>query len=141
MNNTKKISGFIARMPSDKKRFLIILGAIGILLILFSSFSGGEEAIKEDSLQEYKENLESELAELCSSVAGAGKCRVSVTFSEGERIEYKGSNKTSVTPPRVLGVTVICQGADSPSVKAAISDCMTSLFDISSKRVCVLKMK
>jgi len=92
-------------------------------------------------VEEYKRTLEGELEELCTSVRGVGRCRVTVTFSEGESLQYKGSSLIGSTPPRVMGVTVVCEGADRDSVREAISECMCSLFDIRSNRVCVLKMK
>ena len=93
------------------------------------------------TLDEYKIKLEGELETLCESIKGAGRCEVTVTFSEGEHLEYKGSNIIGSEPPRVLGVTVVCKGGSDLNVKRNICDCMTALFDIGSNRVCVLEMK
>lgn len=137
----KKTTDIIAYLKADKKRIFALLAAIlGIALILFS---GGEKKSEGGSstLSEYKEELEEELTELCSSIDGVGKCKVTVTFSEGESVEYKGSNVTRQEPPKVMGVTVICEGGDELHVKREISECMTALFDIGSNRVCVLKME
>lgn len=141
----EKAKNFIVSIKKDKKRLtMIILAALGILLLLVSapsSKSGGSEAETADSLSEYKKNLEAELSELCSSVKGAGRCRVKVSFSEGERAEYRGSNKIAETPPRVLGITVVAEGADRADVKAALTECMCAMFDIGANRVAVLEMK
>ena len=119
----------------------LIAGIVGVILILFSLGSGGETESAPVGLEEYKVRLESELESLCESIDGAGKCRVTVTFSEGERLEYKGSSVVGSEPPRVLGITVVCEGGDNFYIRNSISDCMTALFDIGANRVCVLKLK
>ncbi len=139
MNNLNSI---INSFIKDKKKLTVLLiGLFGILLIALSLGANTEKEQKEYTLDEYKAELEDELQALCESVEGAGKCRVTVTFSDGERFEYKGSNVIGIEPPRVLGVTVVCRGGDNADIKKSISECMTALFDIGSNRVCVLKMK
>lgn len=113
----------------------------GLFLILFSGGKRGAEAeIEGDSLSEYKASLESELSELCSRVKGVGKCYVTVSFERGEQNSYKGSALIESKPPRVLGVSIVCQGADSDIVKSELSDMMCALFDIGANRVSVLKL-
>lgn len=119
----------------------LIAGLVGIFLVLLSLGSDGEAQSAPMGLDEYKARLESELESLCESIDGAGKCRVTVTFSEGERLEYKGSSIVGSEPPRVLGITVVCDGGDNFYIRNSISDCMTALFDIGANRVCVLKLK
>ncbi len=137
-----KINKFITYFKEDKKRLILLFAAfVGIILIFVPSF-GSEKETKDDlTLYEYKAELEKELSDLCSSVKGAGKCIVRVTFAEGESFEYKGSNITASYPPKVAGVAVICEGAERDSVKTEITKCMVSLFGIGSNRVSVLKMK
>ena len=119
----------------------VAIGLMGIVLVLFSLGGESDEEHTPDGLEEYKIRLEEELEALCESIDGAGKCYVTVSFSEGERLEYKGSSLIGSEPPRVLGITVVCDGGDDAYIKSSISDCMTALFDIGSNRVCVLKLK
>ena len=115
--------------------------AIGAALLLACSFMSGEEKkSEEDNLAVYKAELEQSLAEFCSSVEGAGRCKVMVSFSSGESLEYKGGNLISSTPPKVLGVTVLCRGGDKDKVRADVTELVSSLFDIGKNRVCVLKL-
>lgn len=118
--------------------------ALGIALILLSSSFGAEPKEKSQSealtLEEYKEKLEGELTALCSDVSGVGKCKVFVTFERGEQNTYKSGVIIESKPPKVLGVTVICRGADSDYVKRELTDMITALFDIGSNRVAVLKL-
>ena len=116
-----------------------LLLILGLFLIVFSSGSAvGDEA--EEGLEEYKAELEAELSEMCSSVRGVGKCRVTVSFERGEEKVYKGSSLIESKPPKVLGVTVVCEGADSDKVRAEIISAMSALFDIGSNRIAVLKL-
>ena len=139
LNRLTKISEILKH---DKKMFFTVLfGIVGILFILLSF--GAKSDSKQDcvGLEEYKSKLEGELEALCESIDGAGKCRVTVSFSEGQRVEYRGSAVVGSEPPRVLGITVVCDGGDDPHVRSSVSECMTALFDIGSNRVCVLKLK
>lgn len=145
MKSYFNVSGLKEKLVSDKKRFIVFSAlAIGVFLILISLLqnngtSSGE--IKDQTLTEYKETLESDLLWICESIDGAGRCRVYVSFSEGETKTYKGSNLIASAPPRVMGVTVVSEGADSVRVREHITDCMTALFGIGSNRVSVLPMK
>ena len=125
------------------KRALLLFGILilGVALLLFSSSGGkGESEAQTESLSEYKERLEAELADVCASVEGVGRCRVVVTFERGAENTYKGSSLTQSKPPRVMGVSVVCSGADSDAVRSKLIEMMTSLFDIGSNRVSVLKL-
>lgn len=45
-----------------------------------------------------------------------------------------------VLQPKVRGVAVVCQGADSAMVRKDITDTVTAVLDIDSNRVCITKM-
>ena len=138
-----KFRNVINYFREDKKRRLVFLfAALGIVLLILSFGGDGEKNDSYDSsLGEYAEALEDELEKLCSSIDGAGKCIVKVSFACGEKYEYKGTAKIGSEPPKVLGVSVIAEGADNAEVRRAISESMRALFDIGSNRVSVQKMK
>lgn len=151
MDNSVKKLDFITKVKSvsliknDRKKLIALITAVLGALLIFLSIpqkSGSQSAGSSDgALSEYKRELEAELSELCSSVSGAGRCKVKVSFSEGARSEYRGTNKISETPPRVLGITIISEGGDKPEVKAALTECMSAMFNIKANRIAVLKMK
>lgn len=137
--------GSIIKYVKENKRIITIasFALLGIFLVLMSSSmkkddgGGGEEVI---SLTEYKERLESEIESLCTAVSGVGRCRVFITFERGEQSSYKGSTVTETKPPKVLGVTVICEGGESDAVKRELSEMVCALFDIGYNRVAILKL-
>ena len=123
-----------------KIALILILASVGLMLVAISSV-GTETAAEGDGLGEYKAELEKSLEKLCSEVDGVGRCSVMVSFSRGEENTYKGSQLTESKPPRVLGVTVVCDGGDSATVKAPLSQMLCALFDIGTNRVAVLPSK
>ena len=139
MNSMNRIGEMLRNICKRRSVIIIALALLGALLIAISFVDTGAD--ETGDTDDYKRALEEELADVCSQVEGAGKCRVIVSFAEGERTEYKGSQIVSVSPPRVRGVTVICDGAGSASVREDISDMIAALFDIGRNRICVLKSR
>ena len=127
-------------MRNKRMLLLLFLLLLGVIMLLFSSQPAESETLESETLDEYKERLEKELGELCSSVSGVGACRVTVTFERGEEKIYKGSSLLESRPPKVMGVTVVCRGADSDKVRSEVIAMMTALFDIGSNRIAVLKL-
>ena len=122
--------------------FVVLVAAVGVALVLFSLGGTKEEEVEKSSqsLAEYKAELERELESACSSIRGVGRCEVIVTFSRGAENTYKGTNLIESKPPEVMGVSVICEGADSDEVRAGIVGMMSSLFSIGTNRVSVMKL-
>ena len=138
MNSVDKIKDFLGKWGVV---FTVLLVLVGILLVALPEGDKNEEnGAYELTLTEYKAWLEGELSDMCHSVRGVGKCRVMITFLRGEENTYKGSLLVESKPPRVLGVTVICEGADSSSVRANLTEMICALFDIGSNRVAILKL-
>ena len=119
----------------------VLLLLAGFLLVLFPLSDKEEETKTNTTLEEYRVQLEEEVASLASGVKGVGKCRVFITFERGAQNTYKGGDLIETKPPLVLGVTVVCDGADSDHVRSRLTDMITALFDIASNRVAILKSK
>ncbi len=119
------------------------------------------------TIDEVEQKLESKLEQLISSMSGVGEVNVVVTvassdeyiFAENirqetdsdssstdrtviisENKEGDGVVEKSIKNPDVLGVAVVCQGADSLIVKSEIVNLVTSLFGIGIDRVYVGNM-
>lgn len=114
-------------------------------------------------------DLESSLSALLSKMEGAGKVDVLLTQARGEKSIYQ-MNETAtsgdssqdirketviisnadrseagliqqVEPPVYLGAVVLCQGADSASVRLAIIQAVANATGLSTDKISVLKMK
>ena len=116
--------------------------ALGVILIFISSLGAGDKRTDsgEYTLEEYKENLERDIADICSDIEGVGRCRVLISFERGEQSIYKGSLVIETKPPKILGVSVVCEGADNQATRARVVEMITSLFGIGANRVAVLKL-
>ncbi len=148
----------------------ITLGITGMLLIMLSSFSDGDTDLKleADTTEFYNESeICYELKNMLEQIKGAGKVSVMITYEEGrEKVfatdseidkeekaesvvnEYiiidsqNGETGLEVKTiyPKVKGVAVVCQGADSNVVKEQIIDMVSALFDINSSKISVAVM-
>ena len=135
-----QFNSFLSAFLKNKKTVLIV-GLIVLGLILSLAFgSDGEKEKSEESLEEYKIRMESELEKLCSSIDGVGKCSVTLSFSKGAESTYKSGKLTETKPPEILGVAIACKGANSAKVRQSLCELFTSLFDIPANRVAILKL-
>jgi hypothetical protein len=123
---------------------MLALVAVGVVLLCIPNSGGNEKAgdvSAKSDLSEYKARLENELEDTCSSVEGVGKCRVMITFDKGAENVYKGSQLVESTPPRVSGVTVVCEGGNGSSVKGELTEMIAALFGIGKNRISVMELK
>lgn len=149
-----------------KYKFIVLIVLIGIMLMLIP---GGKEDQPETEpvtngvAEEIA--LAQELSQILMQVKGAGKVEVMLTRAAGEKTVYQtdenrtdGSEKTDtvivtdqnrtqnglvqrVEAAEYRGAIVVCQGADSPSVRLAIIDAVAKVTGLDSSRISVLKMK
>lgn len=98
---------------------------------------GGEEFLSVSSDLSTQE--ERRLEEILSLIRGVGKVDVMITCQEPERIVSAFSGASATEPGKVMGVIAAAEGADSPVVRQAIIDAITSLFDIPASRVVVFQ--
>ena len=108
----------------DLGRIILIL-AVGLLLIIIGSGSGGESETVETGIEE-------RLAAVCSDVDGVGECYVLVYYSPV---------KSRSEEPTVESVIVVCEGADSVDVRLRLTEMISAFFGIGTNRVRVEKMQ
>ncbi len=122
------------------KPLLLAAGLIGIVLLLIGSFGDGctataDETSGEGDLEEYRETLTREAETICRRVEGAGEVHIMLTLETGEVYTYTGSHMTSSSPPRVLGVAVVAEGAGSDTVRAELTRLLSALFHVGANRI------
>lgn len=139
-----KIMNFNKLLSGGKfKNIIIIAGVIGIAMILISSFTDfkpSESSV--DSVEEYRQGLQSSLSSMLGQIEGVGDVSVLLTIEnsvEGVYLE-NNSTKTKDIEPVVRGVVVACEGGDEPVTLERVTDAVTKALNISSAKVCVTKL-
>lgn len=156
------------RLWIKEYRYVILVLILGILLMMLPQ--GKTEEKKDDNVlipeTEAVETLQEQLEQLLSLVQGAGKVRVLLTEAEGERVIYQTDGEQSsqdskradtvivsdsaraesglvqqILPPSYMGAIILCQGADSASVRLSLIEAVSNATGLSSDRISVLKMK
>ena len=157
------------RAFAEKYKFAALVLIIGLALLLIPGKDSAEKSADPNvPTTQSAQNIELEaLAEILQSVQGAGKVKVLLSISAGEKTVYQtdtnvpGGNNGStrietvivtdsqrneaglvsqVNPPKYLGAIVVCQGADKPAVKLAITEAVSKLTGLGADAICVLKM-
>ncbi len=139
---SKGLLSFVKEKKGIAIAFIFML--LGVILIFSSSLFDADEnkdaANTEKSAEEYRLYLEEELEGFCEQIEGVGRCRVFLTIEINKTDSYKSYYVSETSPPAVLGITVLCEGADSDAVKKNLTQMLAALFGIGSNRISVLKL-
>ncbi len=143
---------------------LVVFLAILALVIFFSSTKLDFGFSNNNSTTSNEVTLEEKLEKILSNVKGVGKTVVSINLDgTSEEVilkntETKNENGSIVTvesavlvngkpyvlkelSPKILGVVVVCEGADNINSKIAITEVLTTILGVSSDNIRILKMK
>lgn len=145
-----------------KYQYVLWVVLIGALLMLLPE---NAEKVKEEIPHEepVHTDLEMELSMMLSKIDGVGKAEILLTEASGSDTIYQldvAQNQSNlntvivmdgnreekglvkqVLPPVYRGAIVVCQGADSPSVRLCVVSAVKSVTGLSSDCITVLKMK
>ena len=149
-----------------KYRYVLLVVLAGLFLMALPDGKYTKAAPEPAAAEtEPRQVLQTWLEEILSQIQGAGRVRVLLTQREGERTVYQtdedstssgirsdtvllnGSDHSQtglvqqVNPPTYLGAVIVCQGADSASVRLAIVSAVGSVTGLSTDKITVLKMK
>lgn len=151
-----------------KYRYIAIVLLAGIFLLLIPH-PQEEKPVPLPDETTGKEDLSRELEEILSQIQGAGKVKVLLTYASGPETIYQvnedipGAGSDSnirrdtvivtdgqreqtglvrrQTAPQYLGAIVLCQGADSASIRLSIVEAVGNATGLPSNCISVLKMK
>ena len=151
----------------SKYKYTVVVLLIGIALLLIPQ-KNQSTPIVEDIPEQCVQTIETaKLAEILQSVQGAGKVKVLLSIATGEKTIYQTDNEINassdskkqetvivtneqraeaglinqVNPPTYLGAIVVCEGADSPAVRLAVTQAVAKITGLGSDSICVLKME
>lgn len=165
-NLTKKIPELL-----KKYRYIFLVMVIGLVLMLLPIGNHTPYAENSDSVTviHAQKDIGKELEAILSQIYGAGNVRVMLTVAQGEHTVYQfdeditvsdnsntsrretititdaDRNQTGliqqINPPVYQGAIIICQGADSPSVRLAILDAVSKATGLGADKISIVKMK
>lgn len=153
-----------------KYAFIVLIIGLVLLLLPNNTKKQSKQIVTESRTEYNPLYLESEaLSKILQSVEGAGKVQVLLSTASGEKTVYQTNSDTDasgdghsaktetviisdsqrnesglitqINPPTYLGAIVVCEGADSATVRLAITQAVAKITGLSTDGICVLKMK
>lgn len=147
-----------------KYKYPILVVLVGLGLMLLPEKSAVEASPQPvETIQ--AENLETRLTAILSQIEGVGQVRVLLTEETGREYVYQTDSQTDAErhsedtvlvedasrtetglirltlEPKYRGAVILCQGADSPSVRLAIVEAVRCVTGLGADRISVLNMK
>jgi stage III sporulation protein AG len=152
----------------DKYKYVLLVIVLGLALMLLPTKKADAPIVQSAAQSVQQLSTTEALSAILAQIHGVGRVRVMLTEQSGSRTHYQTDTSgtqdadstthdsrtvvissggaesglvTSVSPPVYLGAIVVCQGADDPAVRLAISQAVSSVTGITTDRISVLKMK
>ena len=155
----------------NKYKYVFLILGLGLLLMLLPGKTEPTVKENKEEVQQMTSADEvcEQLSEILSNISGAGQTKVMLTVQQGEKTIYQTDadvseketandsriqtvtitdadrNQTGliqqVNPPTYMGAIVLCQGADTPSVRLAIVDAVSKVTGLGANQISVHKMK
>lgn len=153
-----------------KYRYVAIVLTIGIVFMLWPTDSKEDIVPPKEQVDysDRLDITTDALKGILMQIKGVGKVEVLLTYAAGERTVYHANERNSSTEnsqskdsetvlitngnrneealveqvlaPEFLGAVIVCQGAEDPSVRLAISDAVSKATGLGADRISVLSM-
>jgi stage III sporulation protein AG len=133
-------------------RTVVILGILGMCLILVSSIipksrdepttTAPAESDLKTYAENYRLNLQNDIAEMLGKMEGVGDAEVLLTVSSTEETVYTNSKLTEkIVMPPVNGAFIICTGGKSFAVQEKVISAVSSALGLPTNRIYVASNK
>ena len=152
-----------------KYRYAGIVLMIGLVLMVLPTGTRktqSQNTLPKEAVQ--TESVGDALAQILTKIDGAGKVEVLLSIAQGEETVYQtddavsGTESTTtradtviitdadrnqsglikqINPAKYQGAIIVCQGAESASVRLAIVNAVSNITGLGTDRISVLKMK
>ncbi len=152
MDILKKVTEFVG-----KYRWAVLILLLGVVLMLLPTSENQVQPPAQVEANVQKEGIGQQLTAILGQIKGVGKVQVLLTVENGSNTIYQtdgdktviitDSNRVQsglverVESPEYRGAVIVCQGADSPSVRLNIVEAVASITGLGTDRITVLKMK
>ncbi len=152
-----------------KYRYVLLILLLGIGLMLLPDGDNQEEADTPQVAVSQEPDISQQLSEILGQIQGTGQVKVMLTCASGKETIYQSNVHTvteeggfseqretvlftnaergeeglikQIIPEKYLGAVIVCQGADTPSVRLAIVEAVSDVTGLGADRISVLKMK
>lgn len=118
-------SGFFGFLKSQKNIKVAALLLAGVLLIFLGTLGGARSGGGDNAQSSSAQGTEERVGYMCSLADGVGRCEVMLTYSQSGEVE---------------SALVLCEGADSASVRSRVVSMVSTLFGIGTNRIEVVKI-
>ena len=155
----------------QKYKYAALIVLIGITLMLIpTQKTKTAEKTDIITSKEYEDiQIQEELETILSHIEGAGTVKVMLKELSGSETIYQTNEDVStsdastttkvqiititdaernetglvkqINPPKYQGAVILCQGANDPKVKLAVTDAVSKITDLGADKIAVLKMK
>lgn len=152
-----------AAAPLLKNKYALAVLLLGAALLLMPQCTAGEETPPETAGEEALtapdfsvSEQEAKLSQAVSSIRGAGEARVILALEGSVARELAQENGEAVIVsagsgtqepvelryvyPAYLGALVICQGAEDPGVRLAVTEAVAAVTGLGSDKITVVQM-
>ncbi len=166
----RKITGKLREL-TEKYKYAIVVLLIGLVLLLIPGKQSKPQKVESAApAVTGQETLTQEsLVQILQTVEGAGKVKVLLSIGAGEETIYQTDTEATasgdsedrtvktviitdsqrsetglirqVNPAAYQGAVVVCQGADSPAVRLAVTQAVSKITGLRTDAICVLKMQ
>lgn len=163
---SKTIQSFLLRY-----KYVLLIVFIGLVFLFLPTEQSGTEDTNahQEKITFTESSIEEKLAEILTSVCGAGQVKVFLSEGSGSETIYQTNEDMSVSddssdnrsdtvtitnsnrdeqglirqinPPKYLGAIIVCDGADDPVIRLAIVDAVCKITGLGANSISVLKMK
>ena len=156
---------FLGKLGSNKTLMLLILGVLGIALVIIGGINESDN--KNSKLPEtiltneaYINELENKICNIVAKVTQDTSAGVIVVCDGGtehiytanedeggkEYVTIKNENGYSLVPyrdiyPKIIGISIACRGGDNPETVQKLLVLISTAFDISTNRICIVGTK
>lgn len=161
-----RFKNFYEKIKSGKAPKIAVAVILLILVLCLFMYKSPSVRKTDDTaaISEYTETLENRLENILSAITGAGRVKTMITLESGSETVIAMKRTTSVvdgktlteeTPilvngktvtlkelyPKISGVLIVCEGANSISVKTKLLTATEALLKIDKDRIEILTMK
>ena len=120
--------------------YIAVIFVVVLLLVYLSSTGNNKKQSSdytETNIMSYVDNLETNLEEILSNIAGVTNVKVMITLNM-QQLEVQESNVIINKFPEIKGVLITAKGVESTSIKLKVLHAVQAVIDVTNGNIEVL---